>query len=101
MWSGQTVSRLGDSLYRIALAWWVLEKTGSAVAMGTVLIFSMLPSLVFVLIGGMVVDQVDRKKLMLFSDVLRGLSVAVIAWLAYAKLLEIWHIYLLSILLVL
>ena len=24
MWSGQTISRLGDSLYRIALAWWVL-----------------------------------------------------------------------------
>ncbi|MDR3576668.1 MAG: MFS transporter [Anaerolineaceae bacterium] len=98
MWSGQTVSRLGDSLYRIALAWWVLEKTGSAVAMGSVLIFSMLPLLLFVLIGGMVVDRVDRKKMMLFSDLLRGLAVSVIAWLAYAKLLEVWHIYLISIL---
>jgi MFS family permease len=82
----------------LALAWWVLEKTGSAIAMGTVLIFSMLPTLLFILIGGMVVDQVDRKKLMLFSDVLRGLAVAVVAWLAYARLLEVWHIYLLSIL---
>ncbi|HMD89767.1 MAG TPA: MFS transporter [Anaerolineaceae bacterium] len=98
MWSGQTVSRLGDSIYRLALAWWVLEKTGSAVAMGTVLIFSMLPLLLFVLIGGMVVDRVDRKKLMLFSDLLRGLAVAIIAWFAFARLLEVWHIYLLSIL---
>jgi hypothetical protein len=30
LWAGQTTSRLGDSLHRIALAWWVLEKTGSA-----------------------------------------------------------------------
>jgi MFS family permease len=98
LWSGQTVSRLGDSLYRLALAWWVLEKTGSAVAMGTVLVFTTLPALLFVLIGGVVVDRVDRKKLMLISDLLRGLAVATIAWLAYTKLLEIWHIYLLSIL---
>ena len=98
MWSGQTISRLGDSLYRLALAWWVLEKTGSAVAMGTVLVFTTLPMLLFVLVGGVVVDRIDRKKLMLISDLLRGLAVAAIAWLAYAKLLEVWHIYLLSIL---
>ena len=53
LWTGQTISRLGDSLYRIALAWWVLEKTGSAVAMGTVLVFSQIPLLLFLLIGGL------------------------------------------------
>ena len=57
LWSGQTISRLGDSLYRIALAWWVLEKTGSAAIMGTVLIFSTVPMLIFLLIGGVVVDR--------------------------------------------
>jgi len=43
LWSGQTVSRLGDSLYRIAMAWWVLEETGSAAPKGTVLVFSTVP----------------------------------------------------------
>ena len=43
LWIGQTISRFGDHLYRVALAWWVLEKTGSAAAMGTVLIFSSVP----------------------------------------------------------
>jgi hypothetical protein len=38
LWTGQTVSRVGDGIYRIALAWWVLEATDSAAAMGTVLI---------------------------------------------------------------
>ena len=64
LWSGQTISRLGDSLYRIALAWWVLEKTGSAVAMGTVLVLSQIPLLIFVLIGGVVVDRFPRIRIM-------------------------------------
>ncbi len=38
VWGGQTVSLLGDRIYQVALAWWVLEKTGSAVAMGIVFI---------------------------------------------------------------
>ena len=51
LWTGQTISRLGDSLYRIALAWWVLEETGSATAMGTVLVVSFLPMVLFLLVG--------------------------------------------------
>jgi len=39
LWIGQIISRLGDNVYRIALAWWVLQKTGSAGIMAAVLIF--------------------------------------------------------------
>ena len=50
--AGQTVSRIGDFLYQIALTWWVLEKTGSAAAMGEVMICAFAPTLLFLLIGG-------------------------------------------------
>ena len=96
LWSGQTISRLGDSLYRIALAWWVLEKTGSAAIMGTVQIFSTVPMLVFLLIGGVAVDRFNRARLMLASDLLRGIVVAVVAGLAVSRQLEVWHIFLAS-----
>ncbi|MBI5034316.1 MAG: MFS transporter [Chloroflexi bacterium] len=96
LWSGQTISRLGDSLYRIALAWWVLEKTGSAAIMGTVLIFSFLPMLVFLLIGGVAVDRLPRGRVMLASDLLRGTLVASIAVLAFTQALDIWHVYIAS-----
>jgi MFS family permease len=98
LWSGQTTSRLGDSLYRIALSWWVLEKTGSAVAMGTVLIFSQIPLLLFLLIGGVVVDRLPRIRIMFVSDVLSGLVIMFVAVFSWFNLLEIWHIYLASIL---
>lgn len=96
LWSGQTISRLGDSLYRIALAWWVLEKTGSAAAMGTVLIFSFTPMLVFLLISGVAVDRLPRGRVMLASDLLRGVLVGLIAGLAFSNTLEVWHIYIAS-----
>ncbi|MBK7456342.1 MAG: MFS transporter [Anaerolineales bacterium] len=97
LWSGQTISRLGDSLYRIALAWWVLEKTGSAVAMGTVLVLSQIPLLIFVLIGGVVVDRFPRIRIMFISDVLSGLVITFVAVFSWLDILELWHIYAASI----
>lgn len=97
IWCGQTISRLGDSLYRIALSWWVLEKTGSATIMGTVLIFSFTPMLIFLLIGGVAVDRFPRLKVMILSDILRGAAVIIVAVLAALQLLEVWHIYIASV----
>lgn len=96
LWAGQTTSRLGDSLYRIALAWWVLEKTGSAVAMGTVLVFSQIPMLIFLLIGGVVVDRFPRIRIMFVSDILSGLVISFVTIFAWLDLLQIWHIYIAS-----
>lgn len=97
LWSGQTISRVGDSLYRIALAWWVLEKTGSATAMGSMLIFSSVPMLLFLLVGGVVVDRLPRRRVMLSSDILLGISVGAVSILAFSNRLEVWHIYAVSV----
>jgi MFS family permease len=96
LWAGQTTSRLGDSLHRIALAWWVLEKTGSATAMGTVLILSQIPLLLFLLVGGVVVDRFPRIRIMFLSDLLSGSVVTFIAVFSWLGRLEIWHIYVAS-----
>ena len=98
LWTGQTTSRLGDSLYRIALSWWVLEKTGSAIAMGTVLVFSQVPMLIFLLIGGVVVDRLPRIRIMFSSDVLSGLVISFVTIFSWLDLLKIWHIYIASML---
>jgi DHA3 family tetracycline resistance protein-like MFS transporter len=96
LWWGQTTSRLGDSLHRIALAWWVLEKTGSATAMGTVLVLTQIPMLVFILVGGVVVDRFPRLRIMFLSDVLSGTVVVFIALFSWLGLLRIEHIYVAS-----
>ena len=96
LWSGQTISLLGDRVFQVALAWWVLDETGSAAAMGTVFVFSILPMLVFLLIGGVLVDRFPRVWLMVISDLVRGLVIGLMAVLAFTDLLVIWHIYVIS-----
>jgi len=93
LWGGQTISRLGDSLYHIALTWWILEKTGSAVAMGTLAVFSLVPMLLFLLVGGVVVDRLPRFRIMLASDIINMLLVGTVAALAYTDHLRLWHVY--------
>ena len=97
LWSGQTVSRVGDFVYQIAVAWWVLQKTGSPMATGAILIFANVPMLLFLLIGGVAVDRYSRVRIMLASDLFRGLLVGVVAALAFAGRLEVWHLYVASV----
>ncbi|GHO78462.1 MFS transporter [Ktedonobacter sp. SOSP1-85] len=96
LWSGQTISRLGDSFYTVALAWWGLEKTGSATTMGLVLIFANAPTLLLLLLGGVVVDRFSRLHMMLGSDFARAAIVGVAALLAAMQLLEVWHVLVIS-----
>lgn len=94
---GQTVSQFGSSLHRLALAWWVLTTTGSGLAMGTVMICSVVPMVPMLFIGGALVDRFDRVRIMLVSDVVRGLLSTLVAVLMATDRLELWHLYLVSV----
>ncbi len=96
LWLGQTASRVGDALHRFALAWWVLETTGSGVAMGTVVLCQTLPMLPFLLIGGAYVDRFDRVRVMLVSDVSRLILTGIITLLLTTGQLEVWHLYIIG-----
>ena len=93
LWSGQSISQLGDSMYRFALIWWAMNQTGSAFETSAILFCSILPMLLFVLIGGVAVDRFPRVPIMLASDVIRGSIVLVVALLFSQGALQIWHVY--------
>ena len=93
LWSGQTISRVGDFMYELALAWWVLQKTNDAALMGAVLVFAITPSVLFYLIGGVAVDRFSRVGLMLASDLARGVVVLLVSYLAFTDQLAIWEIF--------
>jgi len=96
--SGQTLSRMGDFLYQIALAWWVLEKTNSGIAMGAVFLFTLTPTILFVLLGGALVDRLPRARLLFLSDLGRGAIMTLITLLAFSNQLELWMVYIGSLL---
>lgn len=92
VWIGQTISNLGDGIFNIALAWQILLMTHSGTAMGIVLIASMIPRLVFVLIGGVAADRLPRRLIILWSDGGRGLIVLFISIMGFMGLLQFWHL---------
>ena len=96
LWAGQTVSRLGDHLHEVVLAWWVLQATGSAAAMATVFSLTLVPTLLFLLIGGVAVDRYPRARLMLAADIGRGALMLAMALLALNGQLQIEAVYAVS-----
>ena len=95
-WSGQALSRIGDVLFEIALAWWVLERTGSAALMATLLAVTFVPHLLLLLLGGVAGDRFNRITIMLVSDLLRAGVMGGVAVLAWFDLLQIWHLLMLN-----
>jgi DHA3 family macrolide efflux protein-like MFS transporter len=75
LWVAQLVSTIGSSLTDLAAAILVFRITGSALNVGLVLMVTALPTLVFGLFAGVLVDRFDRKRILLASDLLRGLLV--------------------------
>ena len=92
LWAGQTISALGDGAYTVALAWAVLDLTGSATDMGIVLVARSVPMLLFVLIGGVAADRLPRRLVMLASDAGRAVAVLAIAALEWLGVLQVWHL---------
>jgi MFS family permease len=96
LWTGQTISRLGDGAYATVLTWTVYAISGSAAAAGYVLMAASIPQLVLLLAGGVVGDRVPRRSVILVSDTLSGLSVGAIAVLAAAGHLTVPALFVLS-----
>src|SRR6478609_4942597 len=68
---GQVLSLVGDRIMLVALPFAVLEAGGSLGAVGLVVTAQLLPFLVFALIGGVVSDRGDRRRVLITSDVAR------------------------------
>jgi len=93
LWIGQTTSMLGDQFHMIAGAWLVLKLTGDPLALGTVLAVGGIPRAIFTLVGGAITDRFSPRRVMLISDSIRLLISALMAAQILTNTLDIWMIY--------
>ena len=77
-WLGQTISNLGSSFTFFALPLLVFKLTGSPLNLGLTAAFEFVPYLLFGLVIGAWVDRVDRRRLMIATDLARAAVIAVI-----------------------
>jgi MFS family permease len=92
-WTGQTVSALGSSFTRFALPLLIFDLTGSSLNLALTVTATVLPYLLFGLVIGVWVDRVNRKRLMVVTDLTRALVIASISLAAVQGLLSVWWIY--------
>ena len=92
LWSGMCVSLMGDGIFLVAMAWQVYALSNAPTALSLVGIAMTVPTIMFLLIGGVVSDRLDRRRVMLAADLTRGIAVAVLAVLSMTGTLELWHV---------
>ncbi len=94
MWTGAFTSTTGTWMQNVAQAWLVLEMAGpkrAAFFLGLLGFLGDLPILLFSLVGGVVADRVDRRKLLLGSQYTQMSCAFVLTLLVYFKWVAIWH----------
>lgn len=96
LWSGAFTSTTGTWLQEVAQSWLVYTLTGSTVLLGLTAFLNGAPILLFSLLGGVVADRMDRRKLLIFSQYTQMTSAFVLALLIYVDKVQIWHILVLS-----
>ena len=89
---GRTTSFVGNAFANVALAFAVLELTGSKADLGYVLAARSLPQVLFLLAGGIWADRLPRHRVMVVSNVLSGLSQAAVAALLLSGHARIWQL---------
>ena len=92
LWAGMSISIAGNTLQGLAQSWLVASVTGSALAVGGLRTAGSLPQLLLPL-GGVVADQVDRRRVLIAAQLLGTVSTVILAALVVGRLVAVWHIY--------
>ncbi len=92
-WMGQLVSILGSSIVYFALTWWLTDITESAIVLSIGSLSYLIPFILASLIGGVVADKYDKKKVILIVDSLQAFS-TFLMWVFFAlNLMEFWMLF--------
>lgn len=94
LWLGQLVSEVGDHFNTIAVLSLTLEITGSGMAVGGVMLSRALPASLAGPLAGVVLDRLDRRTVMMISDLLRAVLSALFILVLTHR--QIWLLYVLS-----
>jgi MFS family permease len=92
VFGGQTISTIGDALYAVALPWFILNNGGSPQELGIVLAVYGIPRVGSTLAGGWLSDRLRPRRLMLISDAVRAVLVAILALLIFRGTPVLWQL---------
>lgn len=93
LWLGQNISKLGTSLYDIALMWYMYKKTGSSIALGLSVLCFTVPSVLIAPLAGVFADRLDKKKIIINTDILNGIIMLIFSYFIFKDSYPIYILY--------
>lgn len=93
---GQLISQIGTWLQIVAQGWLVLQLSHSALQVGLVAACATLPSFLFSLFGGVIVDRFNKKYLIVITQTLSMVLALILGVLAVTNVISVWHIAILA-----
>ncbi|HEY2960754.1 MAG TPA: MFS transporter [Actinomycetota bacterium] len=98
LWTGMTVSLVGDGVFLVALAWQVYALSNVPTALSAVMLAMSVPHVLLLLVGGVVSDRFDRRRVMLAADLVRGAALLALAVLSLSGGMAVWSVAALAVL---
>src|SRR2546427_418766 len=96
LWMGQIVSVTGSQMQLVAINWHIYLLTGSALALGLVGLFRAGPIILCSLMGGVVADVIDRRRLMMTTQTIMLACSGILALITFNGLRRVWPSYVLT-----
>jgi len=91
LWTGLTISLVGDGIMLVALAWQVLALSGTPTTLAIVGLAMSLPYALLALPGGVASDRLDRRRVMIGADVVRAGALVILGALSLTGRVHVWH----------
>lgn len=95
-WSGAFLSNTGTWMQAVAQGWLVLQLSNSPFWLGVDAFMATAPGLVFTLVGGVFADLIDRRKLLIYTQIVAGFVALVLGTLVVTGVVKVWMILCLS-----
>jgi len=96
VFAANVISMLGSGMNSAAVAWTILQRTHSEMALGTFAALQTIPAMLMLPFTGVIIDREDRRRLVMWLDALRAIVILTVTVLAFLGRVQVWELYLMN-----
>src|SRR6202142_691001 len=96
VFAANVISMLGSGMNSAAVAWTILQKTHSEMALGTLAVLQTIPAMLMLPFTGVIIDREDRRRLVMMLDAARAIIILAVSILAFMGKARVWELYLMN-----
>src|SRR5271167_3304510 len=96
VFAANLISMLGSGMNSAAVAWTILQRTHSEMALGTFAALQTIPAMLMLPFTGVIIDREDRRRLVMWLDASRAIVILAVTVLAFLHRVQVWELYLMN-----